>query len=283
MIHRGLSVTHATAVVNIYRNEKGLPSVSWSAVENWTLHTPSLQKLRRVSKKSGTTDGDSAWARARVAQCQQWELQLKIANDSSTPNENNLLPLYLDGIVWWDEKHQKVKLGCNSKHEVLVCRDRTSGKLSTQSEGGVFSERLPVTTVKFPQEARFAFGCAVRTKEGIKEGVKAEPFEYTGLKVLGPAQFEKLVERELARVQRLPSRPYNYKLKFPDTWRNVVTKKLRQPASGGAVCVTEMMHHIVLESAAIYKGTAREQDFHIFHDGLSQVCKGIQVTIIQLN
>ena len=49
-LEQSLSVTEATAIVNLARSAQGLPTVSWSAVENFTLKSESVQKRsRRIS------------------------------------------------------------------------------------------------------------------------------------------------------------------------------------------------------------------------------------------
>ena len=41
-----------------------------------------------------------------------------------------LPPLHLDGMVWWDEHHEKTRLGHASKHVTTVSRNPTTGKVS---------------------------------------------------------------------------------------------------------------------------------------------------------
>jgi hypothetical protein len=145
-LRRGLSITHATIVVNEYRVGQGLSPVSWSTVENWTLRTPSIVKERRGYKKSGSKDQTKTWSEARLNQCRFWKFKLELANtldlgDSlaaamGDPLEGHMpwqaedvCPLYLDGILFVDEKHQKAKLGCNSKNDIRVWRDPVTGNV----------------------------------------------------------------------------------------------------------------------------------------------------------
>ncbi len=165
----------------------------------------------------------------------------------------------------------KIRLGCSSKHETVTSRDPVSKELKSPDEGGVFSERHPTTTVKYPQEARFCFGLAMRTKSGgEQEGVKCAPFDYTGLTVLGPAEYEKRVKAEISRVKGLKCtgvsgiwRAGGYKERARARARAraldrrvacrqssaEVAKVLR--SSEHVINITELMTHVVSESKKV--------------------------------
>ena len=91
-LEQSLSVTEATAIVNLARRTQGLPTLSWSAVENFTLRSDSVQKLSRRTKKSSKDDPDLNWSKCRLAQCQQYLEQLAYGDlvESGTP------PIQLD-------------------------------------------------------------------------------------------------------------------------------------------------------------------------------------------
>ena len=125
-LQRGLGVTQATVLVNELRQlaVPALPKLSWSAVENWSLSTPSIQKHKRETKKSGKEDPECGWSLARLAQCKQHQLQLSLGEVGATAEDIAACafnPMPLDKIVWWDEKHKKIRLGCDSKHETRTC------------------------------------------------------------------------------------------------------------------------------------------------------------------
>jgi hypothetical protein len=123
------------------------------------------------------------------------------AGCASYIDDGQLLPIRMHEIIFWDEKHQKTCLGCNSKHEVLVSRN-DAGELAKEGDGGLFPPRLPVTTVKYPQEARMCFGVAVlKHLDGSFDGVRAIPYDYTSLTVLGPTKFTQKRTHEQARVK----------------------------------------------------------------------------------
>ena len=138
-------------------------------------------------------------------QCKQFKIQLRLGQDlANYGKETELRPMRLDRIVWWDEKHQKIRLGPQAKHEAIVSRDPATFEMKAPRDGGEFGKRRESTTVKYPEEARFAFGAAMRTTaDGKEEGVKCEPFEYTSLTLLGPKKFNEKVRAEVDRAKRL--------------------------------------------------------------------------------
>ena len=140
---------------------------------------------RRLTMKTGKRDADSQWAKARVIQCQHYLNEMAMNPQMIGPWKPHHIPLILDQIVWFDEKHRKCVLGCNSKHEYQIARN-TFDDMPTEPEfGGVFPPRMPTTKEKFPEEARACFGAAfVTLPDGTEKGVKADPYDYTGRFVL---------------------------------------------------------------------------------------------------
>lgn len=59
-----------------------------------------------------------------------------------------------------------------------------------------------------------------------------------------------------------------YKSKYGDDWRRHVANDLR---THNAVCVTELIEHMVNESAKFYKNTKYEDTWYFYHDALSQL------------
>jgi hypothetical protein len=111
----------------------------------------------------------------------------------------------------------------------------------------------------------------LRITDGIEEGVRCEPFNYTGQTLLGVPEFEREVTKELNRVMDKKGQWLNkggYKGRYPETWRQEVVKVVNK--SQHKRCVTDLMDHIVAESTKIYAGTDMEDKFLIFHDGLTQ-------------
>lgn len=60
------------------------------------------------------------------------------------------------------------------------------------------------TTLKFLEEARFAFGVMMLHVDGgrLLVGMRLVPFEYMGKTMLGITAFSKEVEKEVTRVSR---------------------------------------------------------------------------------
>ena len=100
------------------------------------------------------------------------------------------------GIVWWDEKHKQCKLGHTSKNESRVCVN-AAGEPTRPLDGGEFPPWVPNTAVKYPGEARGMFGAAMRQgADGRLEGVKCEPYNYTGRTVVSVEDYAKHVAFE---------------------------------------------------------------------------------------
>jgi hypothetical protein len=91
--------------------------------------------------------------------------------------------------------------------------------VSREEDGGKLEEWAPPTTVKFPGDGRGCFGAAKVTPIGgdPSRGVKIEPFDYTGCNILSPEQYNEKAEAELEHVDGLPDKPWDYKVKYPQT------------------------------------------------------------------
>jgi hypothetical protein len=255
-LEKGLGLGNATILVNEHRREKGDDPVSYSAVQRYSSSSAALSCTRRATKKSGNDDKGSIWANARVNQARQLIEEL----DNGKLSE--------EAIVWWDEKHKKCILGCCTKDEWRVCRNE-AGVICDEAHGGKFPDKLKVTSVKFPKEARGIFGAALVRVDGVLKGVKAAPFQYTDKMVIGPASFEKKIKAEVARVKTLKgiwSGGQGYEGKYGENWREHVIKKVH---TDGHICIIDLMDHVINESIKIYEGTVHEFDFFLFHDGLS--------------
>ena len=208
-LEKGVGLTEATVLVNQYRSivDAALPMVSWSAVQGFNARCPASDTRKRATKKSGKDDAGGVWAQARAAQCRQFKRQLAlalaIAADPAkrAADKSGEPPLFLDGVAFWDEHHDKIRLGHVSKYETRLARDPATGNIALPDDGGEFPERKAVTTVKFPGDGRGCFGACVRTTpDGTKEGVTIEPFDYTGKTVVGNAKFDAAVDAEMRRV-----------------------------------------------------------------------------------
>ena len=125
--------------------------------------------------------------------------------------------------------------------------------------------------LKFPGDARLVFGVAVRTRQdGEQEGIRCEPYSYTGKTVVGVARFEVEIEKKFHRARGLKGvwgqGGGGYQVRYGLEAR----MKCIEQVSKKILCITTIMDHVVSESKRVYEGTSRFDDFCIFHDGLSQ-------------
>ncbi len=284
----GLGLTETTVVVNEYRAAHEKERLSYHAVQGFVARSTMLHLHKRAAKKSGKDDKGTPWARSRVVQCKQWLRQLEIgrlvradlaamrARDRAGykwSDKYEFPPIYIEGIAWWDEHHRKIRLGHQSKWEVLLRYDK-DGELATEEGGGVLEDEHPTTTTKFPGEARGCFGCCLRpvsSRSASTEGHRMEPFNYTGLQVLGPEKYEEKCDAEMERVKKLETHPWDYMEKYPnEADRKEELRRKMRTSTYGYIDVREIMDHVVEESKAAYEGTGMEDTFMIFHDGLNQ-------------
>eukprot|EP00732_Lithocolla_globosa_P000605 Lithocolla_globosa_v1_NODE_207_length_5169_cov_7.885329.p5 type:complete len:135 gc:universal NODE_207_length_5169_cov_7.885329:1510-1914(+) len=134
---------------------------------------------------------------------------------------------------------------------------------------------MPKTTVKYPGEARGAFGVAVVKSHGNLKGVRAAPFFYSEKKILGIPAYKKAEKAELARVKELKGqwgKPGDgYEARFGTElvdnvtiWESELKKKMNGPLK--TICITDVIDHIICESKKIYAGKFFHFFFfHFFH------------------
>jgi hypothetical protein len=171
------------------------------------------------------------------------------------------------------EGDKKVKLGHASTMETRISVNDWDGEVTAPEFGGKFPAKKPNTSMKYPGEARACFGAAMRKNpiSGEMEGVKAEPFDYTGKTVIGPKKFAGLMVTEEKRVIGMGKqwKKGGYDVMYPDPAERkaALIKKINKADATISVC--DIIHHVIEESKKIYAGTAEEDTFLIFHDGLS--------------
>ena len=72
------------------------------------------------------------------------------------------------------------------------------------SEGGTFrDEEKTLLTVKFPKEARFCFGVAMKKNDGEDEGWRMPTFDYTQKKIITKKDSDERLDKEIARVRAM--------------------------------------------------------------------------------
>ena len=272
-LEQGLSSKETACLLNMYRERQEIPeeAVSRSAVQGFMQRSNCIKTSKIQCKKSGKDDSNCLWARARLEQATQFRDQLLLGfldKDSFDVVTSSLTPIHIDGIVWWDEHHQKVILGSAGVYQHQISRNE-SGDVVSAAEGGVFNDIKTTTSIKYPGEGRGCFGVAIVTKEGISEGVRVVPFNYTGRKVVTEKAFQMAIDLELRRVLPLKNgwktAGYGYKDRYGDRWEVEVRKEVNK-----VLCsVNDIIDHVITESTKIYAGTDRADTFFIFHDGLT--------------
>ena len=302
----GLSLGNTLILVNQWRRVRSMDPLSYGALQRFVHDSKVMVLEKRQTKKSGKLDKTSNWATARLAFCQQLLRQIikalrirgaahgtrgadYVAAEDGDDEEQAKLerPLYLDGVGYWDEHHRQVRFGHASKFEVRIRRD-SSGRCSASGE---LPKRKPTTTVKYPDEARGCFGCCIRTNRigDEKEGVRLPVFNYTGQWLYGIKRWDEEFEAERKRVIGMPGKfggkgkgyedapdalviqtgTNNALLDGKPMWHTAIYNVLTTRSKGRCRCVTELIDHMIRETAAAYKGTEREADFLIYHDALS--------------
>ena len=266
-------IGQAVVILNTWRRGQVPPldPISYSAVNNFVVHSNKVKITARGTQKSGKKDMNSPWAQARLGQCRQFKEQLRLGTlQNDHPDLQNAVwpPVYLHGLVFLDEKHQQTCLGLLQKNEILISRNE-HGEPTAPEFGGSFPERHFVTTVKYPGEARGCFGVALRKKEdGTVEGVRLNPFNYTGRTVVGVKTFEsyKKIERERVKQSKgcWGKEGQGYEHQYGDNWEAELVKAV----SKEYCCITELMDSVVTEAKRVYEGTEMQDKFFIFHDGL---------------
>ena len=177
-----------------------------------------------------------------------------------------------------------------SKWQWRVPRDPATGAIKSIEDGGELGPALDVTVGKFEDEARGCFG--VMMKDGV--GMRLEPYEYTGRKVLGPTSYWAAVQAELKRVDGLVGAPWaqfcntgiegevplsecldggRYEALYgTDTlpndrrpcWRRKVDSHLK------LCCITDIIDHIIAEGDKAFADTPFANSWMIGHDALGQ-------------
>ena len=232
-----------------------------------------MTKNRRSTEKTGKYDKESPWAKARLAQCLQYQSQLspdyqndikEIRKARSGAEEVITAPrMSLDSIVWWDEKHKQCVLGCNSKFETRLARNVFDGSITDPKYGGKFGERMPRKKEKYPKEARACFGVAVKSIQNLDTGeceytqigIKCEPFSYTGRKVYSPEEYERQLKGEFERVKPLKGNWGSIGAGYTERYGFIEGRRRAKEKVDKTCCnVTDIMDHVVRESKKVYQG-----------------------------
>ena len=258
--------------MNQYNDQNGLDRVAYSTIIRFTEHhNDIICRQPRKHRKSGKTDPESVWAKARLAQFLQIKEQLEQGEASEPQDHPRYPPIKLDAIVFWDEHHEQVVLGHTSQIETRIRKDE-DGFLATEEEGGQLPERHEIVDAKFPGNVGGCFGVAMRKNSETQqnEGIKCCPFGYMGRTVVGVKRFSEELKAEAARVISLHGQWEN-KGGYFGRYGEVQGKiELKKKVDRIYCCITDIMDHVIAESNKVYAATVHADTYLIFHDALTQ-------------
>jgi hypothetical protein len=128
----GHSIADCTYQVNRQRMAANLEPVSWSTVQRFVASSPCVRKLRVIKVPQGKTDIRAPWSQARlllvknlIAAHERGQQLLRRHDIHGTRTaDEGVKPLYLDGILFPDEKHTNVIAGCPAKFVYQVSTDQ---------------------------------------------------------------------------------------------------------------------------------------------------------------
>ena len=226
-------------------------------------------------------DADEGYYRVKYPDGDQEELTFDELRHPHWPKIHRL------SVLWCDEKHKKVIIGPNNRHEWLFHVDPNNPDVyMSPKDGGVPQQPRAGTRAKYMQECRGLFGVMAKQIPGEVncEGVRMQPFNYTGKKVIGPVAFEKRVQAEIQRVKNLkttgtsrsvywkdageglPGGPYE--ARYGPRWREEVVERVGKGSN--AVCnVTDLMDHVIEQGNMLFADTPFHDCWMVYHDALS--------------
>jgi hypothetical protein len=77
-LSNNLTVADTASVVNVYRTENGIATISRSAVQAFIKRSEFIKTRKRQNKKSGRENPECNWAVCRLAQSMQWQEQFRL-------------------------------------------------------------------------------------------------------------------------------------------------------------------------------------------------------------
>jgi hypothetical protein len=106
---RGMGLGQTLFNVNDLRHTAGKSAVSRTTLRDSIKAVLGAKRQKTKTRPTGKKDVDSPWAKARLAQAEQYVKQLAAGGQRGTRRLANAAetPLVLEAVAWWDEKHQK--------------------------------------------------------------------------------------------------------------------------------------------------------------------------------
>ncbi len=122
-VMRQLSLSGILTEINLWKKSINQDIYSWSTIQRFVCDHPLVVTNITGVMKSGSSDLNSVWAKARLAQCSLWLLHQLHLGDTSDYSNPILPPIYMHGIAFWDEHHKKIILGNSSIIQRRVYHD----------------------------------------------------------------------------------------------------------------------------------------------------------------
>lgn len=279
-----VKVTPMTKILNEYRRLRLLPPISRSTVQSYLQKTDLAEQYKIEEVKMGNIDPLSKWSIARLNFFCQLKSQFELGDvlgafpelDLKEFSEDDILPLYLQGIVFWDCKHKKCIFGSIGKMRIRL-RVNEFGVPTKKEDGGVFAKKLDRPVPKFSQEARFLLGAAVGTDlNGEYYGMKPAVLDYSMKEICTEKKIRQQIAVELHNKKQIGNIPTKarqkqsvwfggYKKRYPEDWY----VRVRAVVEKNYLPINAYIDHIWAESKAVYFGTIYEKCFSIYHDHLT--------------
>ena len=280
----------AARIVNAVRLDYGEATMHHETYRRAMVKLLEVKFVATVMKKQGSTDPESAWAKARLLFAQQLIYQL---SSSSIPRSIGVRRLTIYCILWTDEKHMQQIIGY-LKNRVPCMPADESGQYLAFADGGEMDPPRSRINLKYPGEGRLCIGFAVVlvynsvTKEYVPVVRRMRVFDYTGRMIVAPARYDAYKEILIKRANtRNPTGPKwasskaypkndqqldalaggRYQAAFPDTWQAV----LKADADKALCDIRDLIDHLHAEGQRIFAGTPHADDWCLMHDALSSL------------
>ena len=312
-LNMGVSPNQAVHVCNsvnrnkFEKNENGREEEEPVTISKWTL----LRTLRKFTKvfhqrvlrrKTGSRDVESNWAKARLQRCLMTKEMFKMGEALDKGEitwqkirQVDLLPLYLDGIVFVDQSHVRaVPAGGTgqdasmARHQYRIAVNPKDGRLDPH---GVLPERRTQIKPKYNSHSQ---GCYAICMPAGKP-MFLETYNYTGKKMGSVKTGEAAWKVEVVRVKGLrrewrqhndTANPYlsrygsaaeQHDLEVsntstdPEELYSITQRgwyqKMRQALK--TISIKEFLLDLIHKSNTVYKDTTRKDTYMIWHDRLS--------------
>ena len=266
-----------------------------------------LQAVLR--RKTGSSNKESAWAKARHARAlmtkRMFELGKEFEDGLTSWKEmrdEDLLPMYLDGIVFTDQSHTRAIVaggtgqnGSMGKHQWRVSVCPHTGALT---KDGVFPDRRFQIQPKYDNYAQGCYSVCLPTINGEKRPMFLETFDYTGKKMTSVKDGILYWDKEMERVRAATGNQWN-----AYSSNNPYLERYGTPAEKGPmgddyilknstdpmeiyevmqhhwylklrhamkhVSIRDFVVHLIVKSTDVFRRTNRKDTFMIWHDRLS--------------